>query len=289
MLLPELHEARVEIRPGATAELHRLPVGIGRDHETVDPHQRQLIRRISRHDPFGAVAVGNLAYALQWPATDDIDPVLRRPSRALRHRDRVPQRRVWKLRRLHIDRHVLELIVLAAKIHLGLRQRLHDDGIGLDIHRLRLVRIDAEIVQFMRRRAAADADLDPALAQMIQHADFFGKPQRMMRRQHVDQRAEPQAFGTLRHRRQKHAGRWRQIERRRMVLAHVVGAEPGAIVELDQLQPIFILFGERIRPMVVLIEDPELHGTTPSTSFPARHDNIGRGWRVVRSCYSANP
>ena len=46
------------------------------------------------------------------------------------------------------------------------------------------------------------------------------------------------------------------------MLAHVVSAESGAIVELDQLQPIFVLFGERIRPVVVLIEDPELHGTT---------------------------
>ena len=42
----------------------------------------------------------------------------------------------------------------------------------------------------MRRRAAADADLEPALAQMIEHADFFGEPQRMMRRQYIDQRAE---------------------------------------------------------------------------------------------------
>jgi hypothetical protein len=34
--------------------------------------------------------------------------------------------------------------------------------------------------------------------------------------------------------------------------------------------------------MVVLIEDPELNGATPITSFPAGHDNIGGGWRVVR-------
>ena len=193
-----------------------------------------------------------------------------------------------KLRRLHIDRHIRRIDNACREIHLAPRQRLHDDGIGLDIHRLRLVRIDAEIVQLMRRRAAADADLDPALAQMIQHADFFGEPQRMMRRQHVDQRAEAQALGALRHRGQEHARRRRQIERRRMMLAHVIGAESGAIVELDQLQSVFILFGERIRPVVVLIEYPELHGTTPSTSSVARHDNIRGARRVVRPCYSAN-
>jgi hypothetical protein len=48
-----------------------------------------------------------------------------------------------------------------------------------------------------------------------------------------------------------------------MMLAHVIGAESSVIVELDQLQPVFILFGERIRPVVVLIEDPELHDITP--------------------------
>jgi hypothetical protein len=67
-----------------------------------------------------------------------------------------------------------------------------------------------------------------------------------------------------------------------MMLTHVVGAESGVIVELGQLQPVFKLFIERIRPAVVLIEDPKLHGTIPPTSFAARHDNIGGGWRVVR-------
>ena len=62
---------------------------------------------------------------------------------------------------------------------------------------MRLVMIDAEIIEFMRRGAAADADLDTAAAEMIQHADFFGEPQRMMRRQHIDQRAEPDAARAL--------------------------------------------------------------------------------------------
>ena len=87
--------------------------------------------------------------------------------------------------------------MLAAKSTSSLRQRLHDDGIGLDIHRLRLIRIDTEIVEFMRRGAAADADLDAAAAQMIEHADFFGEPQWMMRRQHIDQRAETDAARAL--------------------------------------------------------------------------------------------
>ena len=54
-----------------------------------------------------------------------------------------------------------------------------------------------------------------------------------------------------------------------MMLAHVVGAESGAIVEFDQLQPVFVLFAERIWPVVVLIEYPELHCTTHPKRFPA--------------------
>ena len=124
-------------------------------------------------------------------------------------------------------------------------------------------------MQLMRRRAAADPDLDPALAQVIQHADFFGEPQRMVRRQHVDQRTEPQALGALRDRCEEDARRRRQVERRRMVLAHVVGAKSGAIIEFNQLQPVFVLFAERIWPVVVLIEYPELHCTTRPKRFPA--------------------
>jgi hypothetical protein len=52
-----------------------------------------------------------------------------------------------------------------------------------------------------------------------------------------------------------------------MMLAHVVGAESDAIVELDQLQPVFVLFPEQVWPVVVLIEYPELHGTTLQIAF----------------------
>src|SRR5262245_51220261 len=43
------------------------------------------------------------------------------------------------------------------------------------------------------------------------------------------------------------------------MLAHVIGAEAGAVVELYQREPPLVLLGERIRTAVVLIEDAELH------------------------------
>src|SRR5882724_5040449 len=44
VLVPELHEACMEYRPGPAAELHRFAIGIGRDDKAVDPEQGQLIR-----------------------------------------------------------------------------------------------------------------------------------------------------------------------------------------------------------------------------------------------------
>jgi len=72
-------------------------------------------------------------------------------------------------------------------------------------------------------------------------------------------RPEPDAPGALCDGGKEHAWRWRQAERRRMVLAHVIGAKAGAVVKLDQSQAVFILFGGLIRTAVVLVEDTELH------------------------------
>jgi hypothetical protein len=91
-----------------------------------------------------------------------------------------------------------------------------------------------------------------------------------MRRQHIDQRAEAQALGALRNRGQEDARRWRQIERRGMMLAHVIGAETCAVVEFDQPKALLILLSEWIRAVIVLIEDAELHGSPTSCYRPQR-------------------
>ena len=42
---------------------------------------------------------------------------------------------------------------------------------------------------------ASDADIKASIAHLIQHADFFDQSQRLIERQCVDKRAEPQALG----------------------------------------------------------------------------------------------
>ncbi len=89
---------------------------------------------------------------------------------------------------------------------MSLGQRLLDDGEGLDIHRRRRIGINAEIVKFVRGCAAAYADIEPAVAEVVEHADLFGEPQRMVGRQHVNQWTETDTPRALRHRGKKHAG-----------------------------------------------------------------------------------
>jgi hypothetical protein len=43
-----------------------------------------------------------------------------------------------------------------------------------------------------------------------------------------------------------------------MVLAHVIATEACLVVELDQLQALFVLLGKWVRPVVVLVEYAEL-------------------------------
>jgi hypothetical protein len=96
---------------------------------------------------------------------------------------------------------------------------------------------------------------------------FFGEPQRVVGGQHVHQRAEAKTLGALRHRGKEDARRRREAERRRMMLAHVVGPKSRGIVEFDQSQAVFVLLAELIRSAVVLIEYTKLHHTTCRHAF----------------------
>ena len=70
-----------------------------------------------------------------------------------------------------------------------------------------LVRVDTVITQLIRRDASAHAQLKTATAQMVEHADFFGQPQGVVKGQGVDQWSKQQALGSLSHRRMEHRRR----------------------------------------------------------------------------------
>jgi hypothetical protein len=99
-------------------------------------------------------------------------------------------------------------------------------------------RIDAVVADLVGRDAAADAELQPAAAHLIEHADLVDQPQRVVKVDRVDQRPEAQRLGALSHGGEEYAGRRRHAERRRMVLGDVIGVEACALVELDQPQAV---------------------------------------------------
>src|ERR1700722_5557116 len=51
----------------------------------------------------------------------------------------------------------------------------------------RIVGVALVEFELERRDAAADANLEPAAAQMVEHADLFGQTQRRIDRQQIDQ------------------------------------------------------------------------------------------------------
>jgi hypothetical protein len=103
---------------------------------------------------------------------------------------------------------------------------------------------------------------------MVEHHHFFGDAERVVHRGDVEQRAEAQPLGPLRHRGEEHAGRGRHAERRRMMFGDMIGAKAGAIVLFDELEPRLEQIPERNAVVVEMIENAELerHGLS-SLSF----------------------
>ncbi len=171
----------------------------------------------------------------------------------------VPDRRVRLLQRRDFHGDVVIRKPLAVKIQDLLRQALQHELEALRIDLLRIRRVLSVIREFDGRGAAAEADIDPPAAQMIEHADFLDQPQRMMQRQRVDQRAEPKLPRALGDRGKEHAGGGRHAERRRMMLGEVIGVEPGLVVGFDELEAILVIVAQRQIVAVEVIENAEVH------------------------------
>src|SRR5260221_12958292 len=124
---------------------------------------------------------------------------------------------------------------------------------------LGLVRIGAVLFELNRRGAGPEPELEPAAAQLVQHADFLDQPQRMVERHRPHQRPEPQAPRALGKRRKEHARGGRHAERRPVVLGEVISVEAGAIVGLCDLEAILIIVRERAGISVEVVEYAEFH------------------------------
>ena len=93
--------------------------------------------------------------------------------------------------------------------------------------------------------AAAESDLHPAAAHVVEHADLLGQTQRMVERRHVDHGPELQTPRALRDGGKIDVGGRRPAERRAVVLGDVVGIEAQSVQRLDDPQPRRVMPGER--------------------------------------------
>ena len=158
---------------------------------------------------------------------------------------------------------MVEIVVLAVIGQLVLGQADADDLEGLAELLHAGSEIDAVEPDLDRRDAAPDAVQKPPAAHLVEHADFVDQPQRMIERQQVHHRPELQVLGALRDGGQKHARRRRVAERRVVVLGEMIAVEPGAVIGLDQPEPVLEMPRQRQPAVVEMVEDPELHRRLP--------------------------
>src|SRR4029077_6067347 len=110
-----------------------------------------------------------------------------------------------------------------------------------------------------RGGAAAEADLQPPAAHLIEHADLLDEPNGMVKWQRINQRAEAEPARALRYGSQKHAGRRRHAERCRVMFRHMIGIETRLIISLDELEACLVIILQRQISAVEMVEYAEFH------------------------------
>ena len=107
---------------------------------------------------------------------------------------------------------------------------------------------------------ATDADLQPPIAQVVEHADLLDQPEGMVERQHVDTGPEAHAARALRHAAQEDVlGRGQAVDGRGVVLGQVIGIEARAVQALDLDKALAVdLIEAQPRHRLDVIEDSEL-------------------------------
>src|SRR5215470_18970633 len=81
----------------------------------------------------------------------------------------------------------------------------------------------------------------------------------MVERQRVDQGTEMQSPCTLRHRAEKNSRGRRHAQRRRVMLGEMIGVEADGIVELDELEPCFVIVVQRHVIAIEMVENAKFH------------------------------
>ena len=149
------------------------------------------------------------------------------------------------------------------------------------VHRLRLGEIKAVGGGLVHGYAAPYAELEAPAAHLVEHADLFDQPQRVIERQQVDEGAKPQVLGAAGERRHDQRRRGGGAERRRMVLGNVVAVEACAVVGFGDGEPVGIELAKRHARVVNVVEYAEFH-FRPVVLFLPTKVSGQRTWRRLR-------
>src|SRR5262252_347907 len=246
-----------------------LGVGIGNEDRAHHAAMGRLHRRLTARavgrigPPVRAEGRKHVRDLLVRPERHAVHAVARRKHRTLIAAQPVPQRRMRALQRPDHDRDILEGEAIAAVVDALLGEALVENIQDVLVVGARLLEIDAIGVELHGRDAAPHADVEAAAAEMIEHAELFQQPQRMVERQEIEQRAEPDAPRFARGGGQKYARRRRHRQRRRVMLGEVVTVKAGGLGRLQQGEPVLVGLLQRLPARVDVIEDAELHVAFP--------------------------
>src|SRR5262249_7830215 len=188
-----------------------------------------------------AIAIGKPTSFRGGIQADDMQTLACRPLGAVDRVDAIPDWRMRLLQRLQLHRDVLEGKKVAAKIEGSLGKALDDQLQSLHVDLLCLCRIESVEGGFCGRGATAKADLQPSAAHLIKHTDFLDQPNRMVKRQRIDQWAETKSLRALRHGSQEHAGRRRHAEWRRVMFRNMIGVESCLVISFDKLEACLVV------------------------------------------------
>src|SRR5215475_9662296 len=190
---------------------------------------------------------------------DDMQALACRPLGAVDRVNAIPDWRIRLLQRFQLHRDILEGKKVAAKIEGPFREALYNELQSLRVDLLGLCGVESIEGSFGGRGSTAEADLQPSAAHLIEHTDFFDQPNRMVKRQRIDQWAETKSLCALRHGSQEYAGRRCHAERRRVMLGNMIGIEAYLIISLDKLEACLVIILQRQIAPVQMVKYAKLH------------------------------
>src|SRR5262249_47432090 len=115
---------------------------------------------------------------------------------------------------------------------------------------------------------------------MVEHADFFVEAQRVVERQYVDKRAQPDGACALYRACQKYAWARRHSEWGRVVLGKMIAVETRPFDQFEKTQTLLEKATQWTAVTVEMVEDREIQHAANSVTPPPNAANLAGRWSI---------